>query len=193
MNRGRQDIGLDLTTDAGCALALALVAGADTVLENQAAGVMARFDLDDPQLQQVRPDLVMVSMSAFGTGNAWSDTGTYGSTLEQGSGLTGPTGLPGTPPAMTHLAHGDPVGGLYGCAAALTALVHRQRSGQGQSVNLRAKPGGSGCGRQTNHREDAMPIKVAGHRRGGCSGRTPVVWPGPPPRCWARPAAHPPW
>jgi crotonobetainyl-CoA:carnitine CoA-transferase CaiB-like acyl-CoA transferase len=78
----------------------------------------------------------MCSMSAFGTGNAWSDTRAYGSTLEQGSGLPSFTGLPGTAPTMTHLAHGDPVGGLYGCAALLTGLVHRQRGGDGQYVNL---------------------------------------------------------
>ncbi len=136
LNRGKQGISLDLTTPAGRQLALALVACADAVVENQAAGVMAKFGLDYAQLLQARPDLVMVSMSAFGTGNAWSDTRAYGSTLEQGSGLPSLTGLPGSAPTMTHLAHGDPVGGLYGCAAMLTALVHRQRSGAGQYVNL---------------------------------------------------------
>lgn len=135
LNRGKQGVSLDLTTPAGRQLALHLVAGADAVVENQAAGVMAKFGLDYAQLVQARPDLVMVSMSAFGTGNAWSDTRAYGSTLEQGSGLPSLTGLPGSAPTMTHLAHGDPVGGLYGCAAMLTALVHRQRSGAGQYVN----------------------------------------------------------
>lgn len=136
LNRGKQGVSVDLTTPAGRDLALRLVADADAVVENQAAGVMAKFGLDFAQLVQARPDLVMVSMSAFGTGNAWSDTRAYGSTLEQGSGLPSLTGVPGTAPTMTHLAHGDPVGGLYGCAALLTALVHRRRTGQGQYVNL---------------------------------------------------------
>ena len=131
MNRGKQGVSLDLTTPTGRDLALRLVASADAVLENQAAGVMAKFGLDHPALAQARPGLVMVSMSAFGTGNAWSDTRAYGSTLEQGSGLPSLTGLAGNAPTMTHLAHGDPVGGLYGCAALLTGLVHRQRSGSG--------------------------------------------------------------
>src|SRR5262249_22739037 len=43
---------------------------------------------------------------------------------------------PGTPPTMAHLAYGDPVGGLYGCAALLTAMVHKRRTGEGQFVNL---------------------------------------------------------
>ena len=136
LNRGKHGVSIDLTTAAGRDLALRLVAGADAVIENQAAGVMHKFGLGFAQLVQARPDLVMVSMSAFGTGNSWSDTRAYGSTLEQGSGLPSLTGVPGTAPTMTHLAHGDPVGGLYGCAALLTALVHRRRSGTGQYVNL---------------------------------------------------------
>ncbi len=136
MNRGKQGVSLDLTTPTGRDLALRLVARADAVVENQAAGVMAKFGLDHPALAQARPGLVMASMSAFGTGNAWSDTRAYGSTLEQGSGLPSFTGRAGTAPTMTHLAHGDPVGGLYGCAAVLTGLVHRQRGGSGQYINL---------------------------------------------------------
>lgn len=136
MNRGKQGISLDLTTPTGRDTALALVARADAVVENQAAGVMAKFGLDEAALRAVRPDLVMASMSAFGTGNAWSDTRAYGSTLEQGSGLPSLTGFAGDAPTMTHLALGDPIGGLYGCAALLTGLVHRRRHGQGQYLNL---------------------------------------------------------
>lgn len=136
LNRGKQGVSIDLTTAAGRELALGLVRGADAVIENQAAGVMEKFGLGYEALRQVRPDLVMASMSCFGTGNVWSDTRAYGSTLEQGSGLPSFLGSPGTPPTMTHLAHGDPVGGLYGCAALLTGLVHRQRTGQGQYVNV---------------------------------------------------------
>lgn len=136
MNRGKQGISIDLTTPTGRDLALRLVAQADAVIENQAAGVMAKFGLDHAAMAAVKPDVVMCSMSAFGTGNAWSDTRAYGSTLEQGCGLPSLTGTPDQPPTMTHLAHGDPVGGLYGCAALLTALVHKQRSGQGQYANV---------------------------------------------------------
>ena len=136
MNRGKRGISVDLTTEDGRALALELVAGADAVVENQAAGVMGKLGLGHETLLAHNPRLVMLSMSAFGTGNPWSDTRAYGSTLEQGSGLPSFMGLPGTPPTMYHLAYGDPVGGLYGCAALLTALHERRRSGRGQYVNL---------------------------------------------------------
>lgn len=136
LNRGKHGISLDLTQPKGRELALALVGRAEAVIENQAAGVMNKLGLGYEALAARRADIVMVSMSAFGSGNAWSDTRAYGSTLEQGSGLPSFTGLPGTPPTMAHLAYGDPVGGLYGCAALLTALVHKRRTGEGQYVNL---------------------------------------------------------
>ncbi|MEN9317392.1 MAG: hypothetical protein RIS35_3785 [Pseudomonadota bacterium] len=136
LNRGKRGVSLDLTTEAGRELTLKLIAGADAVVENQAAGVMAKLGLGYEQLAAVNPDLVMLSMSAFGTGNAWSDTRAYGSTLEQGAGLPSFMGFPDTPPTMVQLAYGDPVGGLFGCAAAVTALVHRARGGRGQYVNL---------------------------------------------------------
>jgi len=136
LNRGKHGVSLDLTQPRGRDLALALVGRAEAVVENQAAGVMNKLGLGYEALAARRPDIVMLSMSAFGSGNAWSDTRAYGSTLEQGSGLPSFTGLPGTPPTMAHLAYGDPVGGLYGCAALLTALVHKRRTGEGQYVNL---------------------------------------------------------
>lgn len=136
LNRGKRGVSVDLTTAAGRELALELIRRADAVVENQAAGVMDKLGLGYEALSAANPGLVMLSMSAFGTGNAWSDTRAYGSTLEQGAGLPSFMGLPGTPPTMYHLAYGDPVGGLFGCAALLTALLERRRSGRGQYVNL---------------------------------------------------------
>lgn len=136
LNRGKLGVSLDLTTEAGRDLALELIAASDAVVENQAAGVVEKLGLGREAAQRARPDLVMMSMSAFGSGNSWSDTRAYGSTLEHGCGLPSFAGWPGTPPSMAHLAYGDAVGGLYGCGALLTALVHRRRTGEGQFVNL---------------------------------------------------------
>lgn len=136
LNRSKRGASIDLTQPTGRDLAMSLISRADIVIENQAAGVMAKFKLGYEDLLPVNPSIVMTSMSAFGTGNAWSDTRAYGSTLEQGSGLPSFTGFPGTAPMMTHLAYGDPVGGLYGCAATLTALISKRRTGEGQYVNV---------------------------------------------------------
>lgn len=135
LNRGKLGVSLDLTTPAGRQLAIDMVKNADAVVENQAAGIMDRLGLGYRQFADGNPDVVMISMSAFGLGNDWSDTRAYGSTLEQGSGLPTFTGNAGTVPTMAHLAYGDPVGGLYGCAALLTAMVQKERGGGGQFLN----------------------------------------------------------
>jgi crotonobetainyl-CoA:carnitine CoA-transferase CaiB-like acyl-CoA transferase len=77
-----------------------------------------------------------MSMSAFGAGSVHRDCRAYGSTLEQGSGLPSVVGDPSGPPVMSHTAFGDAVGGLNGCAAVLTALIHAKLTGKGQFIDL---------------------------------------------------------
>ena len=136
MNRGKRAITLDLTVPDGVALAKALVKGADAVIENYSAEVLRKFGLDYAELAKVNPSLVMVSMAAFGGSGPWRETRAYGSTLEQGSGLPSVGGRPDDPPMMNHLAYGDAVGGLNACSAMLVALLHRQRTGEGQFIDL---------------------------------------------------------
>jgi crotonobetainyl-CoA:carnitine CoA-transferase CaiB-like acyl-CoA transferase len=135
VNRGKQSVSLDLTNPDGVALAKDLVGHCDMVVENQAAGVMSRLGLGHEHLSEGRDDLIMLSMSAFGAGNAWSDTRAYGSVLEQGSGIPSFAGRPEWPPSMAHIAYGDPIGGIHGAASLLTALLHRRRTGKGQWIN----------------------------------------------------------
>jgi crotonobetainyl-CoA:carnitine CoA-transferase CaiB-like acyl-CoA transferase len=135
VNRGKQSVSLDLTNTEGVALAKRLVSRSDVVVENQAAGVMSRLGLGYEHLSNNHDGLIMLSMSAFGSGNAWSDTRAYGSVLEQGSGIPSFAGRPEWPPTMAHIAYGDPIGGVYGAASLLTALFHRRRTGQGQWIN----------------------------------------------------------
>ncbi len=135
LNRGKKSVSLDLTHETGRTLAKALVEQADVVVENQAAGVMPRLGLGYEHLSEARNDLIMLSMSAFGSGNAWSETRAYGSVLEQGSGLHSFAGRPDWPPTMAHIAYGDPVGGIYGAASLLTALYHQKQTGCGQWIN----------------------------------------------------------
>jgi crotonobetainyl-CoA:carnitine CoA-transferase CaiB-like acyl-CoA transferase len=136
MNRGKRAITLDLTEPEGVALAKALIKDADAVIENYSAEVLRKFSLDHAALVQVNPSLVMVSMAAFGAAGPWRETRAYGSTLEQGSGLPSVGGRVDDPPMMNHLAYGDAVGGLNACAALLVALLHRQRTGEGQFIDL---------------------------------------------------------
>lgn len=136
MNRNKRGITLDLTTSQGKALLLRLVATADALIENYSTEVLPKLGLDYVALRAAREDIVMASMPAFGTGNAWSACRAYGSTLEQASGLPTLTGWADNPPTMNHTAYGDPVGGFNAAAALLIALIHRKRTGEGQLIDL---------------------------------------------------------
>jgi crotonobetainyl-CoA:carnitine CoA-transferase CaiB-like acyl-CoA transferase len=136
MNRNKLDVTLDLTHPDGVALLKRLVAGADVVIENYSSEVLTNLGLDYAMLKDVKPELVMLSMPAFGSNNAWSACRGYGSTLEQASGLPTITGFPEDPPTMNQTAYGDPVGGFNAAAALMVALLHRQATGQGQNIDL---------------------------------------------------------
>lgn len=136
MNRNKLDVTLDLAHPEGVALLKRLVATADAVIENYSSEVLRKLGLDYSVLKEVRPGLVMLSMPAFGSGNAWSDCRAYGSTLEQASGLPTLTGSPEHPPVMNQTAYGDPIGGFNAAAALMVALLHRQRTGEGQNIDL---------------------------------------------------------
>ena len=136
MNRNKLDVTLDLANPEGVALLKQLVATSHAVIENYSADVLRKLGLDYNVLKDVRPGLVMLSMPAFGSGNAWSDCRAYGSTLEHASGLPTLTGSAHHPPVMNQTAYGDPIGGFNAAAAMITALLHQQRTGQGQNIDI---------------------------------------------------------
>jgi crotonobetainyl-CoA:carnitine CoA-transferase CaiB-like acyl-CoA transferase len=136
MNRNKLDVTLDLTQPDGVALLKRLVANADVVIENYSSEVLRKLGLDYTILSKVKPDLVMLSMPAFGSDNPWSACRGYGSTLEQASGLPTITGFPDDPPTMNQTAYGDPVGGFNAAASLMVALLHKQATGQGQNIDL---------------------------------------------------------
>ncbi len=136
MNRNKRGITLDLTRPQGLALAKRLLADADLVVDNYSVEVLPKMGLGHDVLSKLNPKLVVMSMSAFGAGSSYRDCRAYGSTLEQGSGLPSVVGDANGPPVMSHTAFGDAVGGLNGCAAVLTALIHARLTGQGQFIDL---------------------------------------------------------
>lgn len=136
MNRNKRGITLDLTRPQGLSLAKQLVARADVAIDNYSVDVLPRLGLGYDVLRELNPRLIMMSMSAFGTNSVNRDCRAYGSTLEHGSGLPSVIGSVDGPPMMSHVAFGDAVGGLNGCAAVLVALIHARNTGQGQFIDL---------------------------------------------------------
>lgn len=135
VNRNKRGVAIDLTTPEGLADAKRLIAGADLVMENYAAGVMAKLGLDAPTLRALNPGLVYLSMPAFGSGGPLTGLRAYGSTVEQASGLPFVNGEAHWPPCLQHVAYGDPVAGLFGAAAALAGLAARPGLG-GSDIDL---------------------------------------------------------
>ena len=136
MNRNKRGVTLDLTDPRGKELLKRLVAISDVVIENYSAGVLPKLGLDEPVLRKANPQMVMLSMPPFGAGGPWHMYRAYGSTVEQASGLPHLQGRPGDPPAMTHVALGDPVAGVNGLAGLLIAVLHQQRTGEGQYLDI---------------------------------------------------------
>ncbi len=136
VNRNKRAITLDLEGDDGRSLLLELVKGADAILENYSAGVLPQLKLTYDVLKAANPDIVLLSMPAFGTTGPWSGFRAYGSTVEHASGLPHLNGRPTDPPTMLHVAYGDAVGGINGAICLLTALRHKLKTGRGQFCDL---------------------------------------------------------
>ena len=135
MNRNKRGVLMDLTTAEGLAQAKALVAGADVMVDNFAAGVLEKLGLGPRICRALNPRLVAVSMPAFGNGGPLSGVRAYGSTVEQASGLPFANGEAAWPPCLQHVAYGDPIAGLYAAGAVLGALAGRGRFG-GAEIDL---------------------------------------------------------
>jgi crotonobetainyl-CoA:carnitine CoA-transferase CaiB-like acyl-CoA transferase len=134
-NRNKRGVAIDLTRPEGLAQAKALIAGADVVVENYAAGVMEKLGLGPAVQRALRPGIISLTMPAFGAAGPLSGLRAYGSTVEQASGLPFVNGEAHWPPCLEHVAFGDPVAGLYAASAVLTALAGRERLG-GADIDL---------------------------------------------------------
>lgn len=137
-NRGKRSIALDLARDRDTLLAL--VDCADVVIENFKVGGLARFGLDYPSLKARRPELIYCSITGFGQDGPWAQRPGY-DLLIQGLGglmsITGqPDGVPGGGPVKVGVALVDILTGLYATIGIQAALRHRERTGEGQQIDL---------------------------------------------------------
>jgi crotonobetainyl-CoA:carnitine CoA-transferase CaiB-like acyl-CoA transferase len=135
VNRNKRGITLDLRSSRGCEIVRRLAVDADLLIENYAPGVLDRLGLSAEALAKINPNLVYISMGAFGSAGPWSEFRAYGSTTEQASGLPFINGAPEWAPCLQHIAYGDPIAGIYAAAASLVALFGRQATG-GTTIDL---------------------------------------------------------
>jgi crotonobetainyl-CoA:carnitine CoA-transferase CaiB-like acyl-CoA transferase len=136
-------ITLNLRTDRGKELLRQLVAISDVVSENFAAGVLERWGFDYPALRAIKEDIIYVSNCGFGHTGPYRSFRTWGPIVQAACGLTFSSGLPGLPPAGWGYSYMDHHGGNIMAIAILCALVHHQRTGEGQWVDMSCTEAGA--------------------------------------------------
>ncbi|TFG93420.1 MAG: CoA transferase [Myxococcales bacterium] len=135
-NVEKRGIALNLRTAKGKELLAEIVKRSDVVSENFAAGVMERLGFGYERLRELRPDVIYVSNCGFGHTGPYRSFKTWGPIVQALCGLTWSSGLPDQPPAGWGYSYMDHTGGYAMAIAILLALVHRERTGEGQWVDL---------------------------------------------------------
>jgi benzylsuccinate CoA-transferase BbsF subunit len=136
INFSKRSIALDLTTKAGAGVARRLVSMSDIAIENFGTGVMTKFGLDYENLRAVKPDLVMMSGTPLGQTGPKARAIGYGPNSLAFSGISHLTGYPGGEPSGIGGTWPDFVVGVVMVMGALAALHHRDRTGEGQYIDL---------------------------------------------------------
>jgi benzylsuccinate CoA-transferase BbsF subunit len=157
-------ITIDLRQERGKELLRELIAVSDAVTENFAAGVFARMGFPYDELARIKPDIVYVSNSGFGAEGPYSAFRTWGPIVQAVCGLTFSSGLPDLPPAGWGYSYMDHMGANYMAIAILSALVHRNRTGEGQWVDMGCTEAGVAlCGPDVlDYTVNDRPLRRAG-------------------------------
>ncbi|MGZ5064291.1 MAG: CaiB/BaiF CoA transferase family protein [Usitatibacter sp.] len=139
-NRGKKSVTLDLASAEGRALARSLAMKCDVLVENFKVGDLARYGLDYDSLAGDNPRLVYCSITGFGQDGPYRDRPGYDFMVQGLGGLMSVTGerddLPGGGPQKVGVAVSDLFTGMYSTSAILAALLHRERSGRGQRIDM---------------------------------------------------------
>ena len=135
-NRNKDSLALRLDLPEGRDAFLDLAAVSDIVIESFRPHVMRNFGLDYESLRLVRPDIIMCSISGYGSEGTAAEFPAYGTSVESITGIPSLMGYEGEMPMTSGIAYPDPVTGMNALAAIMTALRHRTATGQGQFIDL---------------------------------------------------------
>jgi len=140
VNRGKRSVEIDLATADGQEKVRELVRSADIVLENFRSGTLTRYGLDYDQLISVKPDLIFCSITGFGQDGPKRDHAAYDFMIQAMGGLMSITGnpddTPGGGPQKVGIPIVDIMTGMYAAVGVLAALARRDRTGQGDYLDL---------------------------------------------------------
>ena len=140
INRNKKSITLDISTPEGQEIVRGLVAQSDVVIENYKVGQLAKYGLDYESLLKIKPNLIYCSITGFGQTGPYQHRAGYDFILQGMGGFMSITGeadhLPGGGPQKAGVAIVDLFTGMYASSAILAAVIHRDRSGEGQYIDM---------------------------------------------------------
>ena len=139
-NRNKRSVTVDMSKPEGQALIKQLAAKADILIENFKVGGLAQYGLDYASLKEINPRLIYCSITGFGQTGPYAPRAGYDFLIQGMGGLMSLTGRPdgaeGEGPIKAGVALTDVMTGLYATVGVLAALAHRERTGQGQYIDL---------------------------------------------------------
>jgi crotonobetainyl-CoA:carnitine CoA-transferase CaiB-like acyl-CoA transferase len=136
LGRGKRAVVLDLKTPAGLDAMRRLVATADVLIENLRPGTLERLGLAPDELMRANPGLVVLRITGFGQDGPYAQRPGFATLAEAMSGFAAINGEPDGPPLLPPIALTDEVTALAGAFAVMVALRHRDRTGEGQVIDV---------------------------------------------------------
>ena len=139
-NRGKQSVTVDITHPKGQELIRKLAAKSDVVIENFKVGGLAKYGLDYQSLKQINPRIIYCSITGFGQTGPYAARAGYDFLVQAMGGLMSITGepddVPGGGPVKVGVAISDQMAGMFALSAILTALLKRERTGEGEYIDV---------------------------------------------------------
>ena len=136
VNRGKKSLTLDLKAPQGKEIFFELVKKSDILVENFRPGAMKKLGLDYETLRQVHPSLIYAACSGFGQTGPYAERGAYDMIIQGMGGIISITGEPNRPPVRVGTSISDITAALFTAIGILSALRHRDRTGEGQLVDV---------------------------------------------------------
>ncbi len=136
VNRGKKSVTLNLKTPRGKELFLELVKGSDILVENFRPGTMEKLGLDYESLKEHHPSLLYAACSGFGQTGPYAMRGAYDMIIQGMGGIISITGEPDRPPVRVGTSIGDITSALFTAIGILSALRHRDQTGEGQLIDV---------------------------------------------------------
>jgi crotonobetainyl-CoA:carnitine CoA-transferase CaiB-like acyl-CoA transferase len=135
-NRNKRSLAIDISQAEGQALARRLIAKCDIMVENFKVGDMAKYGLSHDDLKKDNPRLIYCSITGFGQTGPYAPRAGYDMLAQGLGGIMSVTGEAGGPPLKVGVGIADIMCGMYATTAILAALHHRDKTGQGQYIDL---------------------------------------------------------